>query len=264
MLKIFFIGDINGRPGRDALASHLGPFVKQRGINFVIANGENSAAGFGITPDVAKSLLSSGITVITTGNHIWDKKDIIPVIDHIPELLRPNNLPPGNPGKGFGIFESKNDSGEQVKIGVICLVGRIFMQPVDCPFRSADSAIEEIRKTTPVIITDIHAEATSEKQALAYYLDGRVSAVLGTHTHVQTADERILRNGTAYITDAGMTGSTDSVIGVKKEMIVRKFLTFIPEKFEIADKDVKINGVVITVDEKSGRSISIERIIIDA
>jgi len=264
MIKIFFIGDINGRPGRDALASLLGPFVKEHGINFVIANGENSAAGFGITAEVTRSLLGIGINAITTGNHIWDKKDIIHVIDHMPELLRPNNLPPGNPGKGFGIFEAKNEAGEAVKVGVICLVGRIFMQPVDCPFRSADFAVEEIRKTTPVIITDMHAEATSEKQALAYYLDGRVSAVLGTHTHVQTADERILRNGTAYLTDAGMTGSVDSVIGVKKEMIVRKFLTFMPEKFEIADKEVKINGAVVTVDEKTGRSISIERIIISA
>ncbi len=259
MVNVLFIGDINGRPGRDAVEQFLPSLIKEKQIDFVIANGENSAAGFGITPDVFKKLIAMGIDVITTGNHIWDKRDIIPLMDMEPALLRPYNLPPGNPGTGCGVFECKRND-KKVKIGVISMIGRVFMQPTDCPFRAAEAALSEIKKETRIAIIDIHAEATSEKQALAFFLDGRASAVLGTHTHVQTADERILAYGTGFITDAGMTGSMDSVIGVKKEIIIEKFLTGMPARFEIAETDVHFNGVFMSIDETNGKTTLIERI----
>jgi metallophosphoesterase (TIGR00282 family) len=259
MVNILFIGDINGRPGRDAVNALLPGIIRDKEIDYVIANGENSAAGFGITAEVFNNLISMGIDCVTTGNHIWDKRDIIGYIDMEPRLLRPNNLPPGNPGKGYGIFPVTRN-GKNIKIGVLNLVGRIFMNPVDCPFRSAEAAIAEIKKETKIIFVDMHAEATSEKQALAFFLDGRVSAVLGTHTHVQTADERILNYGTGYLTDAGMTGPMDSVIGVEKEIVIQKFLTSMPVRFEIAKNEVYFCGAALSIDETTGKTTKIERI----
>jgi hypothetical protein len=257
MLNILFVGDINGKPGRAAVKALLPGLKKDKNIGFVVANGENASGGFGITHEAFKELLACGIDVMTMGNHTWDNKDIYKFIDSEPKLLRPANLPPGNPGKGYGVFPV---DGSAAKVGVLNLNGRVFMDNDDDPFRTADKAVNELKITTPVIITDIHAEATSEKQAMGFFLDGRVSLVAGTHTHVQTADNKILKGGTAYITDAGMTGPFDSVIGVEKEIILRRFLTGMPERFEIAKGDVHLNAVLVSVDEATGRASSIERI----
>ncbi len=257
MMNILFIGDINGKPGRKVVKNLLPDLIKNKNIDFVIANGENSAGGFGITKEKYDELLSYGIDVITTGNHIWDKKEAIELLNSETKILRPANYPSNNPGFGFGIFESKN---KKFKIGVINLIGRIFMPPANCPFLTALKAVEEILNKTKIIIIDIHAEATSEKQALGFYLDGKISAVLGTHTHVQTADERILPLGTGFITDVGMTGPFDSVIGVEKETIIRRFLTLMPEKFEVAKTNLKLNAVLLSIDETTGKTSNIERI----
>ena len=259
MINVLFIGDVNGKPGRRALAALLPKLIKEKNIDFVIANGENSAGGFGITIKTFEELLRCGIDSITLGNHIWDKKDVIPILESDRRLIRPANLPEGNPGTGHAIYTIEK-AGKKINIGVINLVGRVFMLAVDCPFRAADRAINEIKQNAPVIFVDMHAEATSEKQAMGFYLDGRVSGVFGTHTHVQTSDDRILDGGTAYITDAGMTGPFDSVIGVKKEIIIRRFLTGAPEKFEIAEGNVRINAVLTAVDEITGKAASIERL----
>lgn len=259
MINILFVGDINGKTGRKALGALLPKLIREKSIDFIIANGENSAGGFGITEKTFEELLSFGIHAITLGNHVYDKKEIIPALDADGRLLRPANLPEGNPGKGSGIYTIEKN-GKKINIGVISLLGRVFMNQVDDPFRTADRIIKEMQGKAAVIIVDMHAEATSEKLALGFYLDGRVSAVLGTHTHVQTADERVFAGGTAYMTDAGMTGPHDSVIGVKKEIIIRKFLTAMPEKFELAETDVHLNAAIISVDETTGKSTSIERI----
>jgi len=257
MINLLFIGDINGKPGRNCVKIILPGLIKEKKIDFIIANAENVAGGFGLTYETFKEIKESGIDVMTMGNHTWDNKDIFTFIQKEPSLLRPANLPPDVPGQGFGIFNIKNSG---VKIGVINLNGRIFMEPAQCPFREAEKIVEEIKKTTPVIVIDIHAEATSEKQAMGFFLDGKVSAVIGTHTHVQTADERILPNGTGFITDAGMTGPFDSVIGVKKDIIVRRFLTGLPEKFEIANGDIRFNGIILNIDTETGKTKNLERI----
>jgi hypothetical protein len=259
MINVLFIGDVNGKPGRSALLALLPKLIKDKKIDFVIANGENSAGGFGITDKTFEDLLAAGVDAVTLGNHIWDKKDIIPVLEADTRLIRPANLPEGNPGRGHSIFTIEKNS-VKINIAVINLIGRVFMIPVDCPFKAADRALASINGNAKVVFVDIHAEATSEKQAMGYYLDGRVSGVFGTHTHVMTADEKILPLGTAYITDAGMTGPFDSVIGVKKEIIMRRFLTAAPEKFELSETDVHINAVLTCVDESTGKSASIERI----
>ncbi len=259
MINVLFIGDVNGKPGRQALAALLPKLIKEKNIDFVIANGENSAGGFGITIKTFEELLHSGVDAVTLGNHIWDKKDVISILENDRRLIRPANLPEGNPGNGHAIFTIEK-SGRKINIGVINLVGRVFMLAVDCPFKAADKVIKEISQNAPVIFVDIHAEATSEKQAMGFYLAGRVSGVFGTHTHVQTSDERILEGGTAFITDAGMTGPFDSVIGVKKEIIIRRFLTAAPEKFEIAEGNVRLNAVLTAVDEATGKASSIERL----
>lgn len=259
MINILFIGDVNGRPGRGALKALLPKIVKDKSVDFVIANGENSAAGFGITDKTFEELLAAGVQAVTLGNHVYDKKEIIPALEHDERLIRPANLPEGNPGRGSSIFTIEK-SGRKINIGVISLIGRVFMLPVDCPFKAADRLIAEMKPNAPVIIVDIHAEATSEKQAMGFYLDGRASAVIGTHTHVQTADERVFAGGTAFISDAGMTGPFDSVIGVQKDIIIRRFLKSMPEKFELSDGDVRLNAVVVSVDETTGKSTSIERI----
>lgn len=255
-VKILFIGDIIGKPGRQALSRELDRLVDRYAVDLVIANGENAAGGFGLTLDTAKELFDMGVHCITSGNHIWDKKEQVALVLADKRILRPTNYPEGAAGVGSAIFTTPG----KVKVAVLNLEGRIYMKNLECPFRTADREIERLKQETPIIFVDFHAEATSEKAALGWYLDGRVSALIGTHTHVQTADERILTQGTAYLSDAGMTGSFDSVIGIGKEEAIRKFLTQLPVKFEIPKKDMRINGVVIGVDEVNGKSVSIERI----
>ncbi len=258
MTVILAVGDIMGRPGRDAVRQLLPSLKKEYNIDFVIANGENAAGGKGITPPIAQNLHDYGIDVITGGNHIWANREIYKVIDIDPKLLRPANFPAdvGIPGNGFSVYEIGND----IKIGIVNLIGRIFMRPYDCPFRAAEKIVKELQKQTRLIAVDFHAEATSEKVALGWFLDGKVSAVIGTHTHVQTADERILPGGTAYITDCGMTGARDSIIGVKKDIIIDNFLKMMPVKHSIATEDVWLNGVVITADHITGKASAIKRL----
>jgi metallophosphoesterase (TIGR00282 family) len=261
-LRILFIGDIFGRPGRTIVKDKLPSLVKEHAIDLIIANGENSAAGFGITPPLADELFELGIDVITTGNHVWDKREIIDFFQmdgnsHSPSrrLLRPANFAPDLPG--HGVYEGRK---EKTAYAVINLQGRVFMASNDDPFRAADQLLKEIQ--AKVILVDIHAEATSEKISLGWFLDGRVTAVVGTHTHVPTADETVLPHGTAYITDVGMTGPYDSVIGVKKEIVVGKFLNNMPVRFEPAVGDVRLCAVVIDCDESTGRARGIERVMV--
>lgn len=255
-MKIFFIGDIVGKPGRQAIAGLLEKVVGDHGIEFTIANGENAAGGMGITPSIAAEILNQGVDMLTSGNHIWAKKEIFPFLDEERRVLRPANYPPKVPGRGTGVFQSKH--GEMV--GVINLEGRVFMKDLDCPFRIAEGEVEILRKETPIIILDFHAEATSEKKAMGHFLDGRVSAVLGTHTHVQTSDETILNGGTAYMTDVGMTGPQDSVIGIRKKIAINRFLTQIPWKFDVATEGIELQGVILDIDKESGKARSIERL----
>ncbi len=257
MINILFIGDINGKPGRKTVKALLPGLIKEKKVDFVIANGENMAGGFGLTRKTFDEIMPSGTDVITTGNHVWDKKELLTFIDSEKELLRPANFPPSNPGRGYDIYETKN---KDKKIAVINLQGRIFMPPVDCPFRAAETILEEIKGKADIIIVDFHAEATSEKKAMGFFLDGKVTAVIGTHTHIATADNQIFEKGTAYITDAGMTGPHDSVIGVKKEIIVNKFLNSLPEHFETAKKGARLNGVLISASVPGGKATKIERL----
>ena len=263
-MRIVFVGDIFGRPGRNVVRDHIRDIAQTRRADLVIANAENAAAGFGVTPSIAEELLDLGIDVLTTGNHIWDKKEIMPYLQSADgdaksrarRVLRPANYPAGAPG--HGVFEGATASG--VPYAVFNIQGRVFMGGNDDPFRTADTLLSGIK--AKVVVVDMHAEATSEKIAMGWYLDGRVSAVVGTHTHVPTADERVLPKGTAYITDVGMTGPYDSVIGVEKEMILQRFLTNMPARFEPATGDVRLCAVVIDCDEASGRSRSIERLVL--
>jgi len=255
-VRILFIGDIVGKPGRDVVAALLPRLVKSRQVDFVIANGENAAVVAGLTPKVAEELLDLGIDVLTSGNHIWKRKEIEPYLAQSRVVLRPANYPGGVPGTGHVVL--KTDEG--IPVGVVNLEGRVFMKPLDCPFRTADHLLGQMAAKAAIRIVDFHAEATSEKQALAWYLDGRASAVVGTHTHVQTADERILDAGTGFITDVGMTGPTDSVIGVRKEDAISRFLTQRPHKFEIPKGPTHLDAVVIDVDPKNGKAKKIERI----
>lgn len=255
-MKILFIGDIVGKPGRRAVRELLPSVVNAHAVDLVIANCENAAAGFGITREVVEELYALHIDVLTSGNHIWDKKEVLEFVEDYETLLRPANYPDGVPGFGSVVVPSPTGS----PIGVINLAGRVFMHSLDCPFRSAEKEIEKLKKKTSTIVVDMHAEATSEKQALGWFLDGRVSAVLGTHTHVQTADERILPNGTAYITDLGMTGPFDSIIGTRKDVVLERFLRNMPNKFDVARGDVRLQGVVLGVDQASGKALEIERL----
>ncbi|MBI5561744.1 MAG: TIGR00282 family metallophosphoesterase [Deltaproteobacteria bacterium] len=254
--KILFIGDIIGRPGRIAARELLPRIVGAHSPDCVIANGENAAGGFGITTDIARELHKLQIDVITSGNHVWDKKEIYDYLRDSRTLIRPANYPPGAPGRGETVFECASGA----KVGVLNLIGRVFMDNLDCPFRAGREAVARLRETTPIILVDMHAEASSEKAALGHFLDGTVSAVIGTHTHVQTSDERLLANGAAFITDAGMTGATDSIIGMRKDEIITRFLTQLPVKFDVATKDVELQGVVVTVNNRDGRAVRIERI----
>lgn len=256
-MNLLFIGDVVGRSGRRALSTHLDSLVDRHQVDVVVVNGENAAGGFGLTLDVAREFFDLGVHVITSGNHIWDKREIYDYLDGDRPVLRPANYPPGLPGRGSMIFTTPSG----VKVGVVNLEGRVFMDNLECPFRAADAIIEELQEQTPIIFVDFHAEATSEKMALGCYLDGRVSAVAGTHTHVQTADDRILPGGTGYITDAGMTGSLDAVIGIRKELAIERFLTQMPVRFEVAKKDPVLCGVLFSIDEQSGRATSVQRIL---
>jgi metallophosphoesterase (TIGR00282 family) len=262
-MRILFIGDIFGKPGRTIVKDRLPGLVKDHSIDLVIANGENSAAGFGITPPLAEELFDLGIDVITTGNHIWDKREIIDYFEsadgnpHSParRLLRPANYAVGLPG--WGVYEGKKND---VPYAVINLQGRVFMVANDDPFRTVDHLLKDIK--AKIIFVDIHAEATSEKVSMGWYLDGRVTVVVGTHTHIPTADERVLPGGTAHITDVGMTGPYDSVIGVKKELVIARFLNNMPARFEAATGDVRLCGVVIDCDNLTGHARSIERVMV--
>ena len=255
-MKILFIGDIVGKPGRRAVKEILPSLIGNREIDLVIANCENAAAGFGITRDVVEELYDAHIDILTSGNHIWDKKEVLGFIEDYETLLRPANYPGIVPGKGSVLMPTA--AGDYV--GVLNLAGRIFMQPIDCPFVTAKKEIVRLKAKANVIIVDMHAEATSEKKALGWYLDGEVSAVLGTHTHVQTADDEVLPGGTAYISDVGMTGPFDSVIGIKKDTIIEKFLTQVPNRFDVAKGDIRLQGVLMDIDAQSGRANAIERI----
>jgi hypothetical protein len=255
-MKVLFIGDIFGEPGRRAVARAVPKLVVQRQIDIVIGNGENAAAGFGITPELAEELFDLGLSVITTGNHAWDKKEILDYFSREPRLLRPANYPSGVPGNGSVVVESAG--GEQ--LGVLQLMGRAYMPTLDCPFQVAKKELAALKKRTAAVIVDMHAEATSEKMAMGHYLDGEVVAVVGTHTHVQTADDQIFPKGTAYMTDIGMTGPLHSVIGVKKELAIEKFLTGMPRRFEVASGPAVFCAVLIELDARLGKALSIERI----
>lgn len=254
-MKLLFIGDIFGKPGRTALQETLPRLREEAGpFDFVVVNCENAAAGFGMTERIMEEMFSWGVDVMTSGNHIWDKKEFVQVLDRERKVLRPANYPPTAPGRGFGVFEKNG-----LKLGVLNLQGRAFMPAeVDCPFRTADDALAAI--STNAVLVDFHAEATAEKIALGKYLDGKISAFVGTHTHVQTADETILRQGTAYITDAGMTGGHDGVIGAKYASVIPKFLTALPSKFEVEESNVRLQGVVLQIDDETGRAFDIARL----
>jgi 2',3'-cyclic-nucleotide 2'-phosphodiesterase len=259
MFRILFIGDVIGQPGRLAIANILPRLKEQYQTNIIIANGENLAGGLGITPETAGELLLCGVDIITTGNHVWDKKEILNYIGMDNRIIRPANYPQGVPGMGY-TFHKVSLPQEEITVAILNLSGCVFMQPLDNPFRVATNIIPLLRERTNVIIIDFHAEATSEKIAFGRYLDGQVSAIIGTHTHVQTADETIFPNGTAYITDVGMTGPIDSVIGTKTELVIHKFLTQMPVKFEVPKGDVVVSAVVIDIDLITGKSKSIKRI----
>ena len=249
-MLILAIGDVIGRPGRRAMTKLLPGIIQQYGVDLVIANAENIAGGIGVTPATAEELLRAGVNVLTSGNHIWAEKEIIPLLDEMP-ILRPLNYPPGLPGRGYLVTG---------QVMVVNLIGRTFMNNFDCPFRAMDALLDEINPKPAVIIVDFHAEATSEKMALGRYLDGRVSAVLGTHTHVGTIDAQLLPQGTAYVTDIGMTGPVDSVIGDDVEAVIRRFLTIIPHRLSVGRGKVLLNAVLVEIDETSGRAVDIQRI----
>lgn len=255
-MRVLFVGDVFGKPGRRVLDQALRSVMAERRIDFCVANAENAAGGFGITPPIADELLSLNIDLLTSGNHIWDKRAILSYLANQPRLLRPHNYPSSAPGTGVFI----GDTACGVRIAVVNLQGRVYLPALNCPFVTGKAAIESIRRETPIILVDFHAEASSEKQAFAWYMDGQVTAVVGTHTHVQTADERILPRGTAYITDVGMTGPYDSVIGSIPDLALERFLTQIPVRLEPANSNLRLCGVVIEIEEPTGRALSIERL----
>ncbi|MBA2564873.1 MAG: TIGR00282 family metallophosphoesterase, partial [Gemmatimonadetes bacterium] len=247
-MNLLFIADIVGKPGREAAEAELRAARQDGTADFVIANCENAAGGFGVTPELARGLLDLGVDVLTSGNHIWDKREAYEYLEREQRLLRPANYPPGNPGRGSTVACAGG-----LRIAVINLQGRVFMAATDCPFRAADRLIRDLSGEADLIFVDFHAEATAEKVAFGWYVDGRVTAVVGTHTHVQTADARILPEGTAYLTDAGMTGAVDGVIGVRKELAIDRFLKQTPNRFEVATENVRCMGVRLEVDDASGR-----------
>ena len=260
MIRLLFIGDIVGRPGRDLVRYGLPAIVERHQIDLVIANAENSAAGFGITREIGDRLLEWGVDVMTSGNHIWDKKEALDYIGAEPRLLRPANYPAGAPGNGSYLARTRDGR----SVGVVNVMGRVFMLNIDDPFTSVLREIETLKQRTRIVFVDFHAEATSEKIAMGWHLDGRVTAVVGTHTHVQTADERIMPKGTAYLTDVGMTGPHDSIIGVEIEAALGRFLTALPAKFDTATGNPRLNAVIIEADEATGRATGIERLSLSA
>jgi 2',3'-cyclic-nucleotide 2'-phosphodiesterase len=256
-MNIICIGDVVGGAGREALEACLPRLRKEYDPQAIIVNAENVAGGLGITPRLARGLFMLGCDVITLGDHVWDKADIYPYFEEEPRIIRPANFPAECPGKGWCVYETPSGK----KVGVINLLGRVFTRyNTNCPFRELENIVSQIRKQTPIIVVDMHAEATSEKVALGFFIDGRVSAVVGSHTHIQTADERVLPNGTAYITDLGMTGPYDSVIGQNKEQIIKRFLTNMPAKYQVATDNIKLCGAVIEIDEDTGLAKRINRI----
>jgi metallophosphoesterase (TIGR00282 family) len=255
-MKILMIGDVVGRAGRQVIADRLPELKEKLEISFVVANIENAAAGFGITADCGKELLSAGVDVMTSGNHIYDKKEGIGYIESEMRLIRPANYAPGAPGRGMWLQRTSMGVG----IAVINVQGRVFMPPSDCPFRTVDCVLNEIGNRASIILVDHHAEATSEKMAMGRYLDGRVTAVVGTHTHVQTADEQLLPGGTAYVTDLGMTGPHSGIIGMDQESVLSRFLRGMPTRFDQASSDTKLNGLIIDADDETGRASGVERI----
>lgn len=256
LLRLLFLGDVVGDPGRRAVAALLPDWKQELQADFIIINGENAAGGRGITPKIAIGLMRAGAAVITTGDHIWDQKEILPFLAEEPRLLRPLNYPPGAPGQGSIVLETKKG-----KIGVINLQGRTFMRDqLENPFTFASECVERLRQETPILFVDFHAEATSEKVAMGWHLDGKVSAVVGTHTHVPTADERILPQGTAFQSDAGMCGPLDSIIGSQIEPVLERFHTQLPARFGVGRGVVRLNGVLVTIDPASGRALLIERV----
>jgi len=263
-MRILFIGDIVGAPGRQIVAQELEAVRAEHRLDLIIANCENAASGFGITPKLAEELLAAGVELLSSGNHIFDRKEILDYFPGQPRLLRPANFSPGSPGSGLYVGRAKNG----VPFALLNLQGRVFMVPNDCPFRAADGELERLARLGPldgagpvkIILVDMHCEATSEKQAMGWYLDGRVTAVIGTHTHVATADERVLPQGTAYITDVGMTGPHDSVIGMEKQAMVKRFLDGLPARFEVGEGNVQLNAALIDADEATGRARSISRL----
>lgn len=254
-MKILFIGDVTGKPGRRILADRLPALRREHKFDVIIANGENSAGGMGLTAGTAAELFATGVDVLTNGNHVWHNREAYDLLDAEPRVLRPANYPPGVPGRGAAVVTAASGA----RVGVLNLQGRVFMAELDDPFRVGREQAAALRAQVPVVVVDFHGEATSEKIAMGWYLDGHVSAVIGTHTHVQTADERILPGGTAFITDVGMTGPYDGVIGMAREGILERFLTQLPVRFEVASGPVQLNAVVVTVDD-DGRARGIERL----
>jgi metallophosphoesterase (TIGR00282 family) len=259
-MRVLFIGDVFGKPGRKALLGKLQSVIQDHRIDFCVANVENAAGGFGITPQIAEEFLAAEIDVLTSGNHIWDKRAILPYLDQQPKLLRPHNYPATAPGTGIFVGHSRCGT----PVAVLNLQGRVYLPPIDCPFVAGAAAVAELRKRARVILVDFHAEASSEKQAFAWYMDGKVSAVIGTHTHVQTADERVLPRGTAYITDVGMTGPHDSVIGSITDFALERFLRQLPVRLEPASGNIRLCGAVVDIDVDSGLADAIDRINISA
>lgn len=255
-MRVLCIGDIVGRPGRNAVRELLPSIISQLQVDWVIANAENASGGIGLNVETAKELLSLPINVLTSGNHIWKHKEILPFLDKEPRLLRPLNYPEGTPGSGYGFYQTPSG----MTLAIVNLLGVVYMEPVVSPFASIQSILDQLTKETPIILVEMHAEATSEKRALGWYLDGKVSAIYGTHTHVPTADEEILPGGTGYITDIGMTGPYASVIGMKKDEILQRFLTMRPSKFAVASQDIRLCGVILDLDPSTGKTRAIERV----
>lgn len=255
-MKLLFIGDIVGSPGRKAVATIVPRLREELGLAAVIANGENSAGGSGITPKTAKEIFAAGVDVITSGDHLWDQKEVAELLANEPRFLRPINYPAGNPGRGVTVIELPNGA----KLGVLNVQCRTFMPPLENPFQAADAAVNALRETTPIILVDVHGEATSEKIALGRFLDGRVTAVIGTHTHVQTADEQVFPGGTAFLCDAGFTGPQESILGREIEPIIERFLTGQPRRFAVAKENVVLKGAVVELDATSGKAASIRRV----
>ena len=254
-MNILMVGDVYGEPGRAAIQKLLPRLRQEHGIDFAVVNVENAAGGFGITPPMARQVLEQGADVLTSGNHIWDKKEIVEYITKENLLLRPANFPAGTPGVGYVTVKAGPH-----RVAVLNLMGRVFMSAIDCPFRKADEVLPQLHKETPIVLVDMHCEATSESLAMGWYLDGRVSAVVGTHRHVQTADERVLPGGTAYITDLGLTGPTDGVIGVDRDLIIQRFVSQMPVRFETAKGPAALHGAIIVVDPETGRASDIRRL----